>query len=113
MLNTVSLIKNKDFGRVYRKSRYYVGNFIILYSLPNRLAKNRLGITASRKTGKSVRRNRIRRLIRENYRLNEASIKTGFDIVFVVRKKDMLPGFKEIEKDMKYLLRKAGLMEME
>jgi len=58
-----------------------------LYVMKNDLGINRLGITVGKKFGKSVKRNRMKRLIRENYRLYEEFVKKGYDLVFVARKK--------------------------
>ena len=113
MIETIPLKKNHEFMRVYKKGRFYVGKYITLYTLNNNINKNRLGITVSKKVGKSVKRNRIRRLIKENYRLVEDKIKHGFDIVFVVRSSEDMPGFFEIKKEMKYLLKKLNIFEQE
>jgi len=56
--------------------------------LPNEESYNRLGISVHRKTGNAVRRNRIKRLIRESFRLNRDQLPPSCDIVFTVR-----PGF--------------------
>jgi ribonuclease P protein component len=113
MVETIPLKKNHEFMRVYKKGRFYVGKYITLYTLQNYIDKNRLGITVSKKVGKSVKRNRIRRLVRENYRLYEDQIKKSFDIVFVVRSSVDMPGFFEIKKEMKYLLRKLNIFDQE
>ncbi|KNY29738.1 ribonuclease P protein component [Pseudobacteroides cellulosolvens] len=113
MIETIPLKKNHEFMRVYKKGRFYVGKYITLYTLSNYIDKNRLGITVSKKVGKSVKRNRIRRLVKENYRLVEEHIKHGFDIVFVVRSSEDMPGFFEIKKEMKYLLKKLNIFEQE
>lgn len=104
---------NYEFMRVYKKGRYYVGKYITLYVFPNKLPVNRLGITTSKKVGKSVKRNRIRRLVRENYRIYEDFIKTGYDCVFVARVSDEIPGFNEIRKEMKFLLKKMDIFDRE
>ncbi len=74
---------------------------------------NRLGVTASRKFGKSVRRNRVRRLIKENYRHFEKYMKVGYDFVFVARATDVLPEYNDIKKEMKYLLKKSAVLDLE
>lgn len=56
--------------------------------LPNAMHCNRLGISVHRKTGNAVRRNRIKRLIREVFRLNRDLFPPSCDIVFTIR-----PGF--------------------
>ena len=73
---------------------------------------NRLGISTARNFGNSVERNRIRRLIRENYRELEETLPIGWDIIFSARKtKDAaLPSYQEVGKEMRYLLRKIGFL---
>jgi ribonuclease P protein component len=85
---------------------------LVALVLVNGLEINRLGITASKKVGGSVIRNRVRRLIREVYRLNEAQFKTGFDIVFVARHKAALSDFKEIETYALRILKKLDILRM-
>jgi ribonuclease P protein component len=111
MTKIVSIKKNNEFFRIYKKGRFYVGKFIILYCLANNSNINRMGITASKKVGKSVKRNRIRRLIKENFRLYEESIKEGYDCVFVARNNDILPSFVVIKKEMKFLLKKLNILK--
>lgn len=113
MRNTVSIKKNYEFLRLYKNGKFYVGKFMVLYILPNKSGNKRLGITVSKKQGNSVKRNRIRRLIRENYRLIEDYIPNGYDLVFVARITDFLPEFHEIKKEMKYLLKRLGVFDRE
>jgi len=113
MKKTFTLTKNYEFTRVYKKGRFYVGKYITLYVIPNNINVNRLGITVSKKVGKSVTRNRIRRLIKENYRLFEDYIKSGYSIVFVAREFTNMPGYFEIKKEMKYLLKKMNIFDQE
>lgn len=113
MVHTVSITENRIFLRLYKKGKFYVGKFMVLYVAPNRSATDRLGITASKKVGKSNRRNRIRRLIKENYRLYEEFVKPGFDLVFVARENETLPDFHEVRKEMKYLMKKLEVFDGE
>lgn len=113
MKKTVPLKKNFEFMRVYKKGRFYVGKYIILYVLPNRFTGPRLGITASKKVGKSVYRNRLKRLIRESYRLYEDFIIDGYDMVFVARNSEVMPGYQEISREMKFLLKKMEVFDKE
>ncbi|MCX7843334.1 MAG: ribonuclease P protein component [Clostridia bacterium] len=110
---TVPLKKNHEFQRAYKKGKFFVGKFIVLYILANNSDVNRLGITVSRKYGKAVRRNRIKRLIRESYRLFEGLLKRGYDVVFVARSTEMAPGFLEIRKEMKFLFKKLDVFDQE
>jgi len=68
------LLKSVEFREArQRGKRFYSKNFII-YVFPNGLSLNRLGITASARVGNSVKRNRVKRLLREFFRLNRRKI---------------------------------------
>lgn len=113
MNKTVPVKKNYEFNRVFRKGKFFAGKFIILYSLKNYRGNSRMGITTSKKVGNSVKRNRLRRLIKENYRLYEDYIKEGNDLVFVARSNLEMPDFYDIKKEMKFLLKKLNLLNQE
>ena len=113
MIKTVPIKKNSDFVRVYKKGKFYAGRHIVLYVLRNGCNINRIGITVGRKFGKSVKRNRVKRLIRENYRLYEIFVKNGYDIVFVARSGEDMPTFADIRKEMKFLLKKLDIFDRE
>jgi len=66
-----------------------------------------------KKFGKSVKRNRMKRLIRENYRLYEEFVKKGYDLVFVARNTEQMPDFKDVKKEMKFLMKKLDIFEQE
>jgi len=113
MEKTIPVKKNYEFKRIYKRGKFFVGRFIILYVLTNSYSCNRLGITVNKKIGKSVKRNRIRRLIKENYRHYENFIKDGYDLVFVSRSTIDLPEFTDIKKEMKFLLKKLNVFNRE
>lgn len=77
-----------EFQRVYRSGRRLRGEGYALIYLANTLDRNRLGISIHRKAGNAVRRNRIKRLIREVFRLHRDLFPPSADIVLAVR-----PGF--------------------
>jgi ribonuclease P protein component len=109
MKNTSSLKKSNDFSKVYKKGKFNASKFIVLYCLKNGLDENRLGIVITKKIGKSVKRNRIRRIIKENYRLLENEVKIGYDLVFVSRKNQNIPDYKTIKKEILYILKRLNL----
>ena len=80
-----TLKKNSDFRRLYAKGKSAVTPYLVLYARPNRLGENRLGYTVSVKLGHAVVRNRVRRRLREIYRLNAPQLRQGHDIVIVAR----------------------------
>ena len=85
MLNTKILNNNKDFLNLYRKGKSIVSGAVVLYVAKNNRPYNRLGITAGKKIGNEVSRNRAKRIIRQAYRENEALFPVGLDIVIVAR----------------------------
>lgn len=113
MMKTVSIKRNYEFMRAYKKGKFFVGKFITLYIIKNNSSSNRLGITVGKKIGKSVTRNRIKRLIRENYRLLEVYTADGYDYVFVSRSSEKMPDFFDIKKEMKFLLKRLNVFDRE
>ncbi len=113
MKKTVTLKKNYEFVRIYRRGRFFAGRYVVVYVLKNRYGVNRIGITANKKVGNSVKRNRAKRLIRESYRFYEDFIPTGLDIVFVARVADTNYGLAVILKEMKFLLKKVKAFDQE
>ena len=104
-----SLKLNHIFQRLYRTSGQANG-YLVLYARRNRTATNRVGITVSKKLGKANVRNRIRRRLREIYRLNEEQFLPGWDIVLVGRSKALDGDFAAMEKNFLALAKKAGLL---
>ena len=72
--------------------------------------ENHLGVTVSTKLGGAVQRNRIRRRLKEIYRLNEEKLFSGYNIVIVARMKSRFAGFAELESSVLGLFRKLGLV---
>lgn len=85
MLYTEILNENKDFLTLYKNGRYIASEYTVIYVRPNGRPYNRLGITAGKKVGNAVHRNRAKRLIRLAYRQAEISLPIGIDIVIVAR----------------------------
>ncbi len=101
MKNTISLRENHEFRRTYYKGKSFVCPLFIMYVRQNGRKINRLGITAGKKVGIAVLRNRSRRIIKEAYRLAEDEIKTGNDIVMVARTKTPFSNTAEISASLK------------
>ena len=76
MKNTQSLKLNRDFRRAY-KGDNFVGGYTVVYMKKNKYQFNRLGLRVGKATGKAVTRNRLKRLMRESYRLMEDDIEKG------------------------------------
>ncbi|MCM1528766.1 MAG: ribonuclease P protein component [Alistipes sp.] len=85
MLYTFTLNENRIFLSLYKKGRFIASKYSVVYLRPNGKSYNRFGITAGKKIGNAVCRNRAKRLIRLAYRNAEARLPVGMDIVIVAR----------------------------
>ena len=104
-----SLKLNHIFRRLYTTGGK--GNaFLVLYARRNREGINRVGVTVSKKLGKAVVRNRVRRRLREVYRLNESRFLPGWDIVVVARGRAIEASFSELTKAYLTLAKKLGIL---
>jgi len=101
--------KNFEFRSVYRRGKSISNSLLVLYILKNGKNANRRGISVSKKVGSSVVRSRVKRLISESYRLNEANIKKGYDFIFVARVAAKGKSYREIDSALINLFQKAGL----
>ena len=110
MKKTSALKQNRIFKYLYYRGGSEVSKTLVLYFKKNKTRTNRLGITVSKKIGKAVVRNRVKRLIKENYRLREDGIKSGYDIVVVARTRAAFSDFRTIGKELEYLLGKCDLL---
>ena len=81
----VPLQYNSDFTRAYKRGKPYVHAYTVLYVNKNRLGHTRVGITASKKVGNAVARNRARRVLREALYQTLPQDVGGYDLVFVAR----------------------------
>ncbi len=111
MKKTKMLKKNYEFKKVLSKGKYYSGQNIDAFIKDNNKNYNFLGLAISVKTAKAVKRNKIKRLIRENYKEQEMKIKTGKSIVFLWKKQVDVKNatYKNIKKDMDTIFDKANL----
>ncbi len=105
MKYTERLKKNSDFQAVYRQGKSKAGYLTVFCCAKNDLPYARLGVSVSKKVGNSVVRHRLKRLIKEAYRLNEEHFQPGYDYVIIARKPAADKGFREIERS---ILKAAG-----
>lgn len=104
--------KNYEFQNVLTKGKFYIGKQITIYITENNKQFNQFGIAISKKTCNAVKRNMIKRKIRENYRLIKDELKLGYNIVFLWNKKNSVEqvDFHIIKEDMNSIFSKAGLL---
>ena len=108
-----TLKKNSDFRRLYSKGQSAVNPYVVVYCRRNREKVNRLGYTVSTKLGHAVVRNRVRRRLREVYRLNEEKFAPGWDIVVVARSRAVDAPFAALTRSYLNLAKKAGILAPE
>ena len=75
-----------DFQRAYRRRCTASDDLLLIYGSPNGLSHPRLGLSVSRKCGKAITRNRLKRLIREAFRLTRRQLPAGLDLVVIPRR---------------------------
>lgn len=103
---------NHIFRRLYSTSGHANG-YLVLYARKNRTNTNRVGVTVGKKLGHAVVRNRVRRRLREIYRLNEAKFLPGWDIVVVARSRCINADFQKLTNAYLSLAEKAGILTEE
>lgn len=95
---TDSLKKNYEFRRLYNKGKSVATPYVVVYAKRTGRDTNRLGITVSNKIGKAVVRNKVRRRLREIYRLHEGEMQRGYDLVFVARGRSVDATYAQLEQ---------------
>lgn len=104
-----SLKLNHIFRRLYRTDAH-ANSYLAIYARRNRTDCNRVGITVGKKLGHAVVRNRVRRRLREIYRIHEAEFLPGWDIVVVARTRAVTASFDQLTNAYLSLARKAHLL---
>ena len=103
---------NHIFRRLYATTGHANG-YLVLYARKNRMNTNRVGVTVGKKLGHAVVRNRVRRRLREVYRLNEERFAPGWDIVVVARSRCIQAEFGKLTQAYLSLAEKAGILRQE
>ena len=101
----------KKFQKVYRNGKSYANRHLVLYVFQNRTESNLVGFAAGRKLGSAVIRNRVKRMLREVYRLNQDKISQDVDLILVGRKAIVKANYKLVETVFLDLVVKANLIK--
>ena len=101
--------RNGEFGRVYARGKSYVNQALVLYVLKTRGKRTRVGLTATKKIGHAVQRNRARRVMRAALSEHLAQNIGGYDIILVARGQTPRLKSTQLSKTLGKLFAKAGL----
>ena len=102
---------HRALRRLYKQSASYVSPALVVYLKETRAGFSRLGITAGKKIGSAVLRNRAKRVIREAYRALEPEFKKDVDMVIVARKRAAFIKSDVVKSEFEALIKKAELID--
>lgn len=104
-----TLKTKKQFDYVYKRGKSFANKNLVIYHVSSKYPENLVGISISKKVGKAVKRNYLRRIIKEN--LKEISIKPYYNFIVLVRTGSEDMDFKEMKKSLNHVFKKTGLLE--
>lgn len=114
MLSKEYRLKNKfDFKKIYKYGKTVVNPYMVMYFLVKSSIEEecpRVGFSVSKKLGNAVKRNKIKRRMRETVKAYLPLITIDADIIFIARKRIIGIAFIDIEKNMFKLFKKASLI---
>lgn len=106
-----TLKKNYEFNRVYKRGKRLGARSLSLHWLPRAgQQENRVGYAVARSHGGGVRRNHLKRLLREAYRSVDEACLQGYDLVLTARAPETLPTYAQVRRDLRFLLHRAGIL---
>ena len=105
------LKRRNDFQRVYRKGRSWANRYFVLYVFESDELAGRVGFAAGKKLGCAVKRNRVKRLLRESYRLHQQELRSGIALLLVGRQAMLDVKCPVVEKAFISLGKKAGIFQ--
>lgn len=105
------LRKNRQFQTVYKTGKSYANKYLVLYVMVKKDGPRRIGFAVGKRLGGAVVRNRIKRILRESFRLNQHCLKKDIDIIVIGRQPIVGRNFEIVNKAMLDLFGKAKVLE--
>ena len=103
------LRKTSQFREVYQRGKAWVCGPVVLKALPNGLGYNRFGFVVNKRLGNAVKRNRVKRLMREAAR--SVNARAGWDLVFIARGEAGLVNYHQLRAEIIRLMQRAKILE--
>ena len=115
MKKTVKLKKKYEFQNTFKRGKYFGGDFLECFCTHNNKKINYLGIAIGSKVCNAVKRNRIRRVIKEAYRSIESNLLSGFTFIFLWNKKKNAAecNYHQVKQDMIQIFKRIGIYQNE
>ncbi len=108
---TNRLTKRKEFGYVYKHGKYAYNECLTLIYVPSKLKNIRIGFSISKKIGKAVIRNKLKRQLREIVRVQLDNLKPNFNYIFVAKPELATLTYEQIESNVLDVIKKANLLK--
>jgi ribonuclease P protein component len=103
------LVRSADFARAYREGSRARGAILVVVAIANDVGATRLGLSVGRSIWRrATRRNRVRRIFREAFRLSYGELPVGFDLVLIPAEARLEPGLEDTRRELVRLSRKAA-----
>ena len=108
MRRQLRLRRRRDFDAVFQNGQVEANRLLVLRTVPNQLQHNRYGFITSKRLGKAVVRNRVRRRLREGVRALPA--RPGWDVVISARASAAQADFHQLKAAVANLFARAGIL---
>lgn len=106
-------MSNPEIKKVYESGKSAACRDFVVYFTENGRAFNRLAVSVSKRVGNSVVRHRVKRIIKEAFRLSEQKVSQGYDFVLIARSSCIEKKSTDMEKSLLYVCRKLNLLQDE
>ena len=108
-MNFDMIRKKEDFKKIYTRGKSFANKKLVIYYMKNNTEDLKIGISISRKVGKAVVRNHLRRLIKENIRLMK-DLKSGYNVIFLARIGSDDLDYYSMRNSIRHILKKTDML---